>query len=71
MTRRSLALAEETGYTVQVGFAHRNLGAALSRIPRTQEALKHYQLALDTYRRIGRQAEIAWILLNIGSLQAR
>lgn len=67
---RSLALAEEIGYTVQTAFAHQNLGAALSRIPRAEEALRHYQLALDTYTRIGRQAQIPWTLLSIGTLQA-
>ena len=70
LNQRSLAIAEEVGYTVQVGFAHQNLGAALSRIPRPQEALKHYQLGLETYRKIGRQAQIPWSLVSIGTLQA-
>jgi CHAT domain-containing protein len=70
LNQRSLAIAEEVGYAVQVGFAHQNLGAALSRIPRPQEALKHYQLGLQTYRKIGRQAQIPWALVSIGTLQA-
>lgn len=70
LNRQSLALAEEVGYTVQVGFAHQNLGAALSNIPRPQEALHHYERALATYRRIGRATQVRWTLLNIGTLQA-
>lgn len=70
LNRQSLAIAEEIGYTVQVGFAHQNLGAALSHIPRPEEALKHYQFALATHRKIGRAAQVRWTLLNIGTLQA-
>jgi CHAT domain-containing protein/tetratricopeptide (TPR) repeat protein len=70
LNRQSLAIAEEIGYTVQVGFAHQNMGAALSNIPRAKEALNHYQLALETHRKIGRAAQVRWTLLNIGTLQA-
>jgi CHAT domain-containing protein/Tfp pilus assembly protein PilF len=70
LNRQSLALAEEVGYTVQIGFANHNIGAALSRIPRPAEALKHYRAALDIYRKIGRNAQVVWTTLSVGTLQA-
>jgi CHAT domain-containing protein/Tfp pilus assembly protein PilF len=70
LSRQSLALAESIEYTAQIGFAHQNLGAALSRVPRPKEALQHYQAALSTFQKIGRRPQITWNLHNIGSLRA-
>ena len=69
LNRQSLKLAEEIAYTAQVAFAQQNLAAALSRIPRPEEALAFYQSALATFRKIDRRAQIPYTLVSIGTLQ--
>ncbi len=64
-----MKLAEEIAYTAQVAFAQQNLAAALSRIPRPEEALAFYQSALATFRKIDRRAQIPYTLVSIGTLQ--
>lgn len=68
LNRQSLTVAQAIGYTAQVGFAQQNIGAALSRVPRPAEALTYYESALDTFRRIGRKAQIPWTLHSMGAL---
>ena len=69
LNRQSLKLAEDIAYTAQVAFAQQNLAAALSRIPRPEEALAFYQSALATFRKIDRRAQIPYTLVSIGTLQ--